>query len=150
MSEPYEYRTTGRWTGGGNGVVRAESIQPPIDFSAPPEFQGQAGVWTPEHLLLAAATSCFITTFRAIAEASHFEFLALDVESRGRIGKADGGWHFTEIAIEPTLTIFREGDRQRANRLLEKAKQSCLVARSLALTVIMTPLVRAAAEVLAL
>ena len=149
MTKPYEYRTKGRWTHARSGVVKGEATAQHIDFSALPEFQGQAGLWTPEHLLVAAVTSCFITTLHALAELSNFEYLALEVESRGVIGKADGGWRFTEMAIWPTLTIFREEDRERACRLLEKTERSCLVARSLALTVSMAPLVRLAEEVLA-
>ena len=120
-------------------MVESESPAPPIQFSAPAEFQGQAGLWTPEHFLLAAVAACFITTFRAIAELSKFAAEALEVSVEGRIEKAEEGLRFTEIVLKPTLTVASESERERAARLLEKAERSCLISRSLRSQVRMEP-----------
>ncbi len=148
MDEQHEYQISGCWTSAQNGVLKAEAIHPAIRFSAPPEFHGQAGVWTPEHLLAAAVTSCFITTFRAIAESSRFEYLALDVASRALIERTRSGWRLAEIVIEPTVAIFRDEDYGCAIRLLEITERACLIARSLNCTLTMAPLVRLADEIL--
>lgn len=39
----------------------------------PPEFGGPERTWSPEHLFVAAVSSCLMTTFRAIAEMSELE-----------------------------------------------------------------------------
>ncbi|HWP84666.1 MAG TPA: OsmC family protein [Terriglobia bacterium] len=145
MEGNYVFRANARWTGARNGTVEAASQAPPVDFSAPPEFQGEAGKWTPEHFLLAAAAACFITTFRAIAELSKFSAEALEVAAEGRMGKAENGIRFTQIVLRPLLTIRNPADRERALRLLEKAERSCLVSRSLRSEVRMEPDVRSAA-----
>lgn len=131
MSASYFYRTTARWTGRRNGIVESESPAQPIEFSAPREFLGEAGRWTPEHFLLAAVSACFITTFRAIAELSKFYPETLEVSVKGTVEKAEEGYRFTHIVLKPVLTVSAEAERERASRLLEKAERSCLVSRSL-------------------
>jgi len=139
VSDRLQFRVKGRWTAAGRGRVEAESVERPIDFSAPPEFRGEAGFWTPEHLFIAAVASCFITTFRAIAEASRFDPVSLDISVEGVVGKGEGGYEFTHVILSPHLTIREEADRQRAARLLEKTEHSCLVSRSLKSKVTMEP-----------
>jgi organic hydroperoxide reductase OsmC/OhrA len=103
-----------------------------IHFTAPPEFGGLEGRWTPEDLLMAALASCFTTTFHAIAGCSNFEYTDLAVEAEGTVGKTDNGYCFSEILIRPSLTIPNEEQRERAISLLDKAKALCLVSRALA------------------
>jgi peroxiredoxin-like protein len=127
----YQYTGTAHWTKSGGATAEAEGIDHPIAFSSPPEFQGQSGMWTPEHFLVAAVTGCFITTFVAIAKLSKFEALSLDVSATGSLEKVQHGFQFTRVTIRPVLTIAQDSDRERALRLIEKTEHSCLVARSL-------------------
>jgi organic hydroperoxide reductase OsmC/OhrA len=60
QSEVYETRS---------GVVASDTVPQPIIFSAPPEFQGEPRVWTPEHFFVAAVVSCYMSTFFSIADA---------------------------------------------------------------------------------
>ena len=139
MPSNYIFRTNAEWTHARRGSVEGDPKATKIDFSAPPEFQGESGFWSPEHFLLAAVTSCFVTTFRAIAEFSKFEFASLAVAAEGTVEKAEGGYQFTHILLRPTLTVQREGDHDRAVRLLEKTEHSCLISRSLKIGVEMQP-----------
>jgi peroxiredoxin-like protein len=150
ISEQTGYLVTAKWEAGRKGVVSAEGVDPSIRFSSPPEFKGESGFWTPEHFLVAAVASCYVVTFYAIADISKLDFLGLELSIEGKLGKLDGKLRFTEIVMRPILTIVREEDRQRANRLLEKAEQGCLVARSLSCPVTTDTLVRQADEILAL
>lgn len=131
MDSTYSYRSTATWTTAREGQIAAEGVPQPLAFSAPPEFQGRTGVWTPEHFLVAATAACFVTTFRAIAEFSKFEIAGLEVASEGTVAKGEGGFSFTRIVLRPRLTVLREQDRERGSRLLEKAERACLVSRSL-------------------
>jgi organic hydroperoxide reductase OsmC/OhrA len=141
------YRVTGLSNLGRNGLVTAEGIEPTISFSAPAEFKGESGRWTPEHFLVAAVASCFVVTFSAMAEASNLNFLGLDITVEGKLGKVGGRLAFIAIVIRPTLTIAIE-DQERGNHLLDKAEQGCLIARSLLCPVTMEAVVRSADEVL--
>jgi organic hydroperoxide reductase OsmC/OhrA len=58
------------------------------------------------------------------------------------LGNDDGVWRFTEIRLQPFVTILKEEDRDRAVRLLEKAEKSCLIARSLQCKVVLFPAVK--------
>jgi len=91
--------------------------------------------------------SCFISTFEGIAQTSHLEFDSLRLAAEGVLTKQDSGWRFSEIRLRPTVTLRKEEDRDRAVRLLEKAEQSCLVARSLQCKVALFPAVKVETEV---
>src|SRR5262249_46089937 len=137
MEKSFTYRTTTHWTQHKRGIVEGESIPRTINFAAPPEFGGEPGLWTPEHFLLASVSTCFVSTFRAVAEASKFEFDGMELQTEGVIEKLEGGFKFTKITLKPEVSIHEEKDRERVGRLLEKAERVCLVSRSLACTIVL-------------
>jgi organic hydroperoxide reductase OsmC/OhrA len=119
------------WSAGKTGLAKSDAAPNAIHFTAPPQFGGLHGRWSPEDLLLCAIAGCFTTTFRALAEYSKFEYSDLEVETVGTIQKLDSGYGFTEIVLRPTLTMQDEEEQPRARRMLEKAKGLCLVSRAL-------------------
>ena len=129
--QKYSYRTTSFWTGKRSGLVKAQTVPEVLNFSAPAEFEGTPGIWTPEHMLVAAVGSCFVTTFRAIADMSRFDFKRLEVEVTGTLEKTAEGLRFTHLIIKPELTLDDDTHREQAFRLLEKAKRGCLISKSL-------------------
>lgn len=144
------YSVEASWKGGRNGLVSAEGVaEPKIRFSAPVEFKGESGYWTPEHFLVAAVASCFVVTFSAMAAASKLDFLSLEMTVDGTLRKVDGRLGFAQVVMRPTLTIVASEDQERGNHLLEKVEQGCLIARSLVCPVSMEALVRTADEVMA-
>lgn len=149
MSLENGYAVSATWEIGRRGVLTSEGIEPAIRFSSPPEFKGDAGVWTPEHLLVASVATCYVATFSAIAEMSKMAFLGLQLSVVGKLGKPEGKLRFTEIVLKPTLTLAAREDHERAVRLLEKAEMNCLIARSLACPVTMEYTIREADAVMA-
>ena len=131
METTHLYRTNAIWTMRRRGLVSAGDVPRTINFSAPPEFQGEPGLWTPEHLLVASVATCFLTTFRAIAEISRLQVVRLEVEAEGLLEKQEGGFRFTRVVIRPALTIADAADQERAQKMLEKAERACLISRSL-------------------
>ena len=142
MEAHHEYRVNAFGAGGRNGVVHAEGVLSSISFSAPPEFLGEPGHWTPEHFLVAAVASCFVSTFSGIAEKSRLGFASFNLDAKGVLGNENGIWLFTEIRLRPVVSILKEEDRDRVMRLLEKAEKSCLIARSLQCKVVLFPAVK--------
>jgi uncharacterized OsmC-like protein len=55
------------------------------------------------------------------------------VEVDGAIAKSETGYHFGEVLIRANLTISHEQEQARAIKLLQKAKELCLVSRALSL-----------------
>jgi peroxiredoxin-like protein len=143
----YFFRATARRTAGRRGVVEAGSAAPRIEFAAPPEFHGAAGFWTPEHFLVAAVASCFITTFQAVAELSKFTPEALEVRAEGVVEKTEQGYRFTRVRLQPVLSIKTEEDREQAARLLAKAARACLVSHSLVSALEFAPAIEVIAAV---
>src|ERR1700758_705286 len=139
MLKTYSYKAAAHWTNHKRGIVEGEAIPRTINFAAPPEFGGEPGLWTPEHLLVGALSTCFVATFRAVAQASKLEFGSLELQAEGKIENLEGSFRFTKIVLRPTLTIHREEQRERTARLLEKAERICLISRSLSCTVVLDP-----------
>lgn len=122
------------------GKIHARGVMPSeIKFSAPVEFGGMAGTWTPEQFLLSAVASCFVATFQAIAKASSLQFWSLNVVAEGIVDKLDGKWKFSSITVNPTLAIESEEDRDRALKVLSKTEGSCIIANSMATKVAFAP-----------
>jgi peroxiredoxin-like protein len=142
MEPHHEYRVHAFGAGGRNGVVHAEGVLSSISFSAPPEFLGEPGRWTPEHFLVAAVASCFVSTFSGIAEKSRLGFASFNLDAEGVLGNKDGIWRFTEIKLRPIVTVLKEEDHDQAIRVLEKAEKSCLIARSLQCKLTLFPAVQ--------
>jgi len=132
MHNEHNYRVVAWWSSGRTGLAKTDAAPNAIHFTAPPEFGGMEGRWTPESLLLCAIASCYTTTFRALADYSKFEYSDLEVAVEGTIKKVESGYAFTEVTICPNLSISDQSEQPRAERLLQKAKALCLVSRALA------------------
>jgi peroxiredoxin-like protein len=132
MENEHTYRVVAWWSSGKSGLAKSDSAPNAIHFAAPPQFGGLQARWSPEDLLLCALASCFTTTFRALAEYSRFEYTDLQVEVSGTVCKVESGYAFQEITLRPTLILSQEEEHPRADRLLDKAKQLCLISRALA------------------
>jgi len=130
-SAQHDYRVQAWWTSGRTGIVKSDSAPNAIHFTAPHEFGGLEGRWTPEELLLAAVAACFTTTMRSIATSAQSDFTDLEVAASGTICKLASGYGFTEIVLRPTLKIKDTNQRERAIELLQRAEYLCLVSRAL-------------------
>lgn len=142
MKNTYLYRTTAAWVLEKRGIVSGEKIPQAIEFSAPPEFGGEEELWTPEHFFLASIVTCFISTFRSVAEFNKFDTVSLDVSVEGTLNKEEGGFRFTEVKIRPVLSVMRDEERERGIKLLYKAERACLISRSLNSKVSMEPVIQ--------
>src|SRR2546423_11124981 len=103
MSEEHSYRVAAWWTSGRTGLAKSDSAPNAIHFTAPTEFGGLEGRWTPEELLLAALAACYTTTLRSIAGVAKLDFADLQVEASGIVRKAESGYRFAEIVVRPSV-----------------------------------------------
>ncbi|QQD16639.1 OsmC family protein [Spongiibacter nanhainus] len=127
---PHHYSVSAAADNGPNVANTATNL-PPLTVAAPAEFDGPGDQWSPESLLCAAVVNCFILSFKAIAQASRFEWQKLDCEVTGVLDKVERSMQFTRFDQRVCLTIADEGQRDKALKLLEKAEQHCLVSNSL-------------------
>lgn len=128
----YPHRYVASAIGRAAGPVTISSPGLPRVETAPPlEFDGPGGFWSPETLLTAAVANCFVLTFRAVARAGHFDWIALDCRAEGTLERIEGRSLFTRFATTVRLTVPPTADSAQARRLLERTEQGCLIANSL-------------------
>ncbi len=139
MGDSHRYQVEAWWSAGRTGILKSESAPNSLHFTAPTSFGGMEGRWTPEDLLLGALASCFVTTFRVLAEHSHWDYADLLVKAEGSADKAKSGYLFSKLVLHPRLQILEESDRTRANGLLRKTEGLCLVSRALGIVPVFEP-----------
>lgn len=103
-----------------------------IEVATPTEIpKGMEGIWSPEHLLVAAVSGCLMTTFLAIAENSTLEFTSFGCKAKGKLEKVEGTLMMSEILLYPTVVIQNERYINKATRILQKAENTCLITHSI-------------------
>ncbi len=130
------------WNEGRIGTLSSPDLNEEITVATPPEFEGGvAGIWSPEHLFVAAVSSCFMTTFTAIAGFSKLEYKSLNVAAVGKMEKVEGKFVISSIALKAELTILDEDKKDKAIRIMEKSETACLISRSIKTEVHLEPTV---------
>ena len=130
-SEVHNYEVNLNWVADRKGTLSSPVLNDTVEVATPPEFnQGMAGIWSPEHLFVAAVSSCLMTTFLAIAEFSKLEYISLQVGATGKLEKVDGKFLITEVLLKPVLTIPEGVSPEKAERILIKSEAACLISNS--------------------
>jgi peroxiredoxin-like protein len=140
MKTSHHYEVKINWQSDRKGLMSSPVLQSNIEVATPPEFpKGMVGIWSPEHLLVAAVNSCLMTTFLAIAENSKFSFINFESKADGKLESVDGKLMITEIVLKPVLTISNETDKEKALRLLQKSEAACLISNSIKSSILFQP-----------
>ena len=126
---PHRYETTLVWEGGSRAAIWSGE-RPVLVGGPPPEFDGEPGWWSPEHLLLSAANLCLMTTYMALARKTGLQVANYRSAAEGILEKTKEGLVFTRITLRPRIEA--PPDRlEEARKLLETAKKYCIVSNSL-------------------
>ena len=140
MSDTHNYEVNLKWNNDRKGTLSSPVLPNQIEIATPPEFpKGMAGIWSPEHLFVAAVNACLMTTFLAIAENSKIEFISFDCNAVGTIDKVEGKYVVTEITLKPELVIPATQHAERAKRILEMSEKACLISNSIKTKIILEP-----------
>lgn len=141
MSKEHYYDVNVQWSQGRKGFASSSVLDQKIECATPPEFEnGVANIWSPEHFFAAAISSCYMTTFLAIAEKSRLEFKDFSCKTVCKLAMVDGKFLISEAVVEPTLILEDfEKDEAKAIRVLEKSKAVCLVTNSMKTEITLTP-----------
>lgn len=130
------------WEGERKGSMRSDVLPTAIEVATPPEFpKGMSGIWSPEHLFVAAVNSCLMTTFLAIAENSRLEYESFTSDAVGKLEQVDGKFLMSEVVLKPRVTIRRQEDYDRALRVIQKSEAACLISNSVKSKIVMQPLI---------
>jgi organic hydroperoxide reductase OsmC/OhrA len=144
MSQTAIYHTDVTWKGEHRGYITLGN-GPAMDFSAPPDAQGMAGVLTPEDAFVAAANTCIMMMFIWSTERFKLNLLSYDCRAEGtKLIELDRTEIFTELRFKPVVRISagresKEVIRSRVERALHSAQKYSLVANSVKSKIIIEP-----------
>ena len=144
MSRTTTYHTTVRWTGEHWGHL-VMGNGPEMDFSAPPNAHGHAGVLTPEDAFVAAANTCVMMMFIWAAERYRLKLLSYECRTEGtKLIELDRTEIFTRLDFRPVIRVGAEGAPAevvdtRVRKALQSAQKYSLVANSVKSEIVVTP-----------
>jgi organic hydroperoxide reductase OsmC/OhrA len=148
MSTTSTYHTTVSWTGEHRGRLACGN-GPKMDFSAPPDAHGHAGVLTPEDAFVAAANTCVMMMFLWACERFKIRLLSYECYAEGtKVIELDRTELFTQIVLRPRICV-RDGDETRVHRALQAAQKYSLVANSVKSKIIIEPEILVGSSLLA-
>jgi organic hydroperoxide reductase OsmC/OhrA len=128
-TKPFLFETELNLLPDGRGILTADDVKGTIYFSTPPAFGGPKDNWSPEHLLLCAISSCFMTTYQFFSR--DFEITDIRCDSIGRIDLAEGKYRFAQVDLYPTIYVASNEILKQAEDAVAKTIDHCLVAHAL-------------------
>jgi organic hydroperoxide reductase OsmC/OhrA len=144
MTRTAVYHTTVLWKGEHWGHIRMGN-GPEMDFSAPPDAHGHAGVLTPEDAFVAAVNTCVMMMFIWATERFKLDLVSYECVAEGtkRI-ELDRTELFTKVALDPRIVVRAaaaqsEETRRRVQRALDSAVKYSLVANSIKSEIVVEP-----------
>lgn len=126
------FETELKWIEDSKGNLTSRIINDPIKVATPKIFKGvQGGMWSPEHLLISAVSSCFMTTCLFYAKQKGIPVSSFECEAIGQVELKNSKLEFTEINIYPKIGIEKQEWYDKAQAAIELTKQNCLITKAL-------------------
>lgn len=113
-----------------------------IPASSAAAFLGDAGRPNPEQLLVAAASSCQMLSFLAVAARARLDVVDYTDEALGEMPGTGRPMRVTRILLRPTISLARPAPRAKVERLVEVAHRECFIAASLRSEIVIEPTLR--------
>jgi organic hydroperoxide reductase OsmC/OhrA len=153
MPHDHVYETSLEWDGstavGYESYDRTHSLSVPgagrtLALSADPAFRGNPGLLNPEQLLVAAASSCQLLSFLAVAARSGVEVVSYRDHAEGLMPEDSKPMRITRILLRPAIVVRGDTPQERVLRIVQKGHEECYIANSLAAEVEVQPTVTTA------
>ena len=142
MTKQHNYSLNIKWTGNkGEGTTRYDAYdrsyiisgENKVDIlgSADAPFRGDITKYNPEDLLLASLSSChMLWYFHLCADAGIIVTDYIDNPNGILVQNETGSGSFSEVTLNPIVTVSDSSMIEKANQLHEKANQFCFIANS--------------------
>jgi peroxiredoxin-like protein len=132
MESEHYYEVEVNWEADRKGKLSSTVLNETIEVATPPQFpKGMEGIWSPEHLFVAAVNSCIMTTFLAVAENSNLEFENFTSKASGKLEMVESKYMISEITLKPIITITDKANEEKTKRILKKLESNCLISNSI-------------------
>lgn len=141
----HRYHADCTWSGstavGYDHYERAHTVRcPPADtelqLSGDALFLGDPSRLNPEQLLVAAAVSCQLLSFLAIAARARIDVVAYEDAAEADMPEDVTPTRITEIRLHPRITVAAGTRPEKVQRLVALAHQECYIANSVTTTVV--------------
>lgn len=120
--------------------VRCAPVATELALSSDPAFLGDPAELDPERLLVAAASSCQLLSFLAVAARARLDVVRYADEAVGEMPDDARPMRLTRIALRPRVTLRgRRVGEDRLRRLTDLAHRECFVANSLSGEIVVEP-----------
>lgn len=152
MARMHRYESHLVWQGStGAGYAhysRAHRVVTPpstVEFplSSDPVFGGDPARPNPEQLLLAAATSCQLLSFLALAARAGVDVLAYDDEAEANMPEDETPVRISRIVLRPQIVVAAGTDLDEVRSLVGQAHDACYVANTLNAEMVLEPVIEA-------
>jgi organic hydroperoxide reductase OsmC/OhrA len=142
MEQQHIYKTTIKWTGNkGLGTTNYQaydrehiiSIDNKNDIlgSSDPAFRGDKTKHNPEDLLVSSISSCHMLWYLHLCSQAGIVVIDYIDNATGIMKETEnGGGCFTEVTLNPVVTITDKTMIEKANGLHKKANELCFIANS--------------------
>lgn len=155
MPQDHTYRSSLSWSGStAQGIARYDRTHqvstPPardrLRLSADPSFRGDPDLVNPEQLLLAAASSCQLLSFLAVAARAGLTVLAYRDDAEAVMPESAGSMRIEQILLRPRITVPAGTDEAAVLQAVDDAHDQCYVANTLTATISIRTTVEPVAE----
>jgi organic hydroperoxide reductase OsmC/OhrA len=134
----FRYTATTTWGSARRGTLTA-AAKAPIAVGSPPEFRGEAGVWSPEELLVGSLNTCLMLTFLTLAQAKGLMPAEYVSEAEGLVENVDGKYRVTQVAVKPRVVLKSESEIEAARKVMDGVEAQCFISNSLTAKVTLNP-----------
>jgi organic hydroperoxide reductase OsmC/OhrA len=146
VSQTAVYQTEVAWKGEHLGHLRMGN-GPEMDFSAPPDAHGLAGVLTPEDAFVASVNTCIMMMFLWACERLRIDLVSYTCRAEGtKLIELDHTETFTQVRLIPHIRVKAPSEpesniEKRIQRALSSAQKYSLVANSIKSELILEPVI---------
>lgn len=126
----FRYAADLAWTGGRNGRASAAG-KPDITVGSPPEFRGEEGVWSPEHLFVSSLSTCLMLTFLSMAERRAIEVAAYRSHAEATLENVDGKYQVTSVSVRPQVALKSADALEAAREIMGRVEGNCFISSSI-------------------
>jgi organic hydroperoxide reductase OsmC/OhrA len=159
MANLHHYKATTTWVGNrGTGTSDYKAYdrnhdiamdgKPDLLCSSDATFRGDKKRHSPEDLLVAALSGCHMLWYLHLCAVNGVVVVNYHDDASGTMREnADGSGEFTEVILNPRVTVADKSMMDKANALHTKAHELCFIARSVNFPVKHKPIAVAASVV---
>lgn len=120
-------------------TVSAPPATTGLTLSADPAFRGDPDLLNPEQLLVAAASSCQLLSFLAVAARAGVDVVGYQDHAEGFMDDTDAPARISRITLRPRITTAADPDE--VAHLVQQGHERCFIAHSLSSDVVVEPTV---------